>query len=129
MKTESFDIESSELANGKSIKKLALYVMEAAVKIQKLKVARDGKSTLKTTEIFSASEINCLHKLNDEYEGKTEKQKNPHKEENLAWASWIIARMGGWKGYSSQRPPGPKTFQYGLEKFTQVFFGFNLLDN
>lgn len=129
MKTESFDIESSELADGKSIKKLALYVMEAAVKIQKLKIARDGSSTLKTEEIFSEEEIHCLQKLNKKYEGNTEKQQNPHNEENLAWASWIIARMGGWKGYASQRPPGPTTFQYGLEKFSQVFIGFNLLEN
>ncbi|MDW9411423.1 hypothetical protein GOA86_31755 [Sinorhizobium meliloti] len=26
------------------------------------------------------------------------------------WAAWSIARLGGWDGYSSSRPPRPITF-------------------
>src|SRR4051812_8249485 len=31
---------------------------------------------------------------------------NPHPTDSLAWAAWIIARLGGWNGYASSRPPG-----------------------
>jgi hypothetical protein len=30
-------------------------------------------------------------------EVKTQKQQNPHPKKNIAWASWIIARFGGWR--------------------------------
>ena len=34
---------------------------------------------------------------------------NPHPPERLAWAGWIIARLGGWDGYPKSKPPGPIT--------------------
>jgi hypothetical protein len=37
--------------------------------------------------------------------------------------SWIIARMGGWKGYQSTGKPGPITMKRGLDKFN-VSFGY-----
>ena len=45
---------------------------------------------------------------------KTEKQKNKNKPGTMKWAAWIVARLGGWKGYESQHPPGPITFFKGL---------------
>ena len=36
-------------------------------------------------------------------EGKTEKQKNQLPRNQLSWAAWVIARLGGWKGYQSQK--------------------------
>lgn len=126
MKKEGFDIESSELESGKSIRKLSLFIMEAALKVEQLKLARDGNSNLKTEDVFDKEETKLLELLNKAYEGATEKQKNPYEKENLAWASWIIARMGGWKGYQSQRPPGPITFFRGLQRFQTAFFTYKL---
>lgn len=58
------------------------------------------------------------------YEGKTEKQKNPHPYKSLAWCSWLIARIGGWKGYrKSEGPPGPITLKDGLCRFKSMFEG------
>jgi hypothetical protein len=32
------------------------------------------------------------------------RQQNPHLPATLPWATWLIARMGGWSGYDSQSP-------------------------
>jgi len=44
----------------------------------------------------------------------------------LAWAAWLIARLGGWSGYQSQRPPGIVTFYRGLQTFESIFLGWKL---
>ncbi len=36
---------------------------------------------------------------------------------NLKWGVWIIARLGGWKGYASEKRPGPQTIHRGLSEF------------
>ncbi|MEP0792690.1 hypothetical protein NDI42_27075 [Funiculus sociatus GB2-C1] len=35
---------------------------------------------------------------------RIQKQQNPYLPNSLAWATWLIARRGGWSGYRSQRP-------------------------
>ena len=57
-------------------------------------------------------------------EGKTEKQQSPFIPESMAWTSWIIARLGGWKGYKSQSPPGHITMKNGLDIFFQKYDGW-----
>ena len=37
-----------------------------------------------------------LAKLNIEFQGATALQKNRHHKGSLRWASWIIAKLGGW---------------------------------
>ncbi|MBK7883661.1 MAG: hypothetical protein IPJ81_07525 [Chitinophagaceae bacterium] len=79
--------------------------------------------------VFTNEEQQCLQHLNTKYEGATDKLKNPHKPKSLLWSKWIIARIGGWKGYSSQRPPGPITLKRGLDNFMQIFAGWQLAKN
>jgi hypothetical protein len=67
-----------------------------------------------------------LSKLNKRTEGKTNKLKNPNNHSTLQWATWIIARLGGWSGYKSQRLPGPITLKNGLDKFNQIFIGWTM---
>lgn len=126
MKTEAFDVESSALGKGSTLRKLGLFVLEAAVKIAQLKAARSQESPVRTTAIFTSQEIACLYQINQQLAGTTVKLSNPYPQESLSWASWIIARLGGWKGYRSQRPPGPITFKRGLERYEQILLGFNL---
>ena len=59
-------------------------------------------------------------------EGKTEKQKNPHAKNSMAWVAWIIARLGGWNGYRSESPPGPIVMLRGLQKFELQYEGWLL---
>jgi hypothetical protein len=33
---------------------------------------------------------------------------------------WHVARLGGWTGYASERPPGPITFTRGLQRFQAI---------
>ncbi len=43
------------------------------------------------------------------------------------WATWIIARLGGWKNYNSKRPPAPIVLKKGLDKFTAIYQGVKTL--
>ena len=77
---------------------------------------------------FSAEEIQVLDAINKDLQGKTQLQKNPHRKKTLAWAAWVIAKLGGWTGYASHKPPGPITFHNGLARF-QAFAGGWALKN
>ncbi|MGB4958341.1 MAG: IS4 family transposase [Saprospiraceae bacterium] len=126
LKKEGFNLESSELETPEGIRKLLILGMEASLKIQQLKEARDGNTSIAVKEVFEDEEVKCLEQLNEVYQGATEKQKNPHPKHSLAWASWIIARIGGWKGYASQRKPGTITYKWGYEKFQTLMVGYRL---
>jgi len=127
LKSDGYNIESTELENGKSIRKLTLILMKASIKIQQLKAARSGQTKMRVADIFKAHEIECLEFLNEDMSGNTEKQKNPHDPKNLAWATWIIARLGGWKEfYNAKRPPGNKTLIWGMDKFEGVMVGYSI---
>ena len=100
--------------------------MQVALKINQLSQARNNENVLSAKIIFSARQIVLLKSLVMKFEGNTEKQKNHYQEGSLAWASWVIARMGGWKGYDSESKPGNKTMRIGLTSFDNIFFGWNL---
>ncbi len=125
-KKEGFNLESSELETPEGIRKLLILGMEASLKVQLLKEARDGDNSIEVKEVFEEEEVTCLEHVNKVYQGATEKQKNPHPEHSLAWASWILARIGGWKGYASQRKTGTITYKWGYEKFQTLMVGYRL---
>lgn len=126
LKSDGYDIENCQLEKGPSIRKLTLLLMNSAMQTQQLKAARDGTTLLLVRDIFNPQEIQCLTELNEDLEGNTEKQKNPFNKDNLAWATWIIARLGGWKGYYTDKdPPGNKTLSTGLLNFQFYFMGYS----
>ena len=57
---------------------------------------------------------------------QTENTTNPFAKEKLAWASWIISRLGAWKGNNKQRRAGPILIKNGLEKFETIYQGWKL---
>lgn len=127
LKSDGFNIEKTELETGKGIRKLTLMLMQASIRILQLKSARTGATSLKTKEVFSEIEVKCLEQLNAKLEGNTIKQQNPYDPKHLSWASWIIARLGGWtEFYTKSRPPGNKTFKHGIEKFDAIMIGFEM---
>lgn len=129
VKSEGVNYESSELESGKALRKLFVMALLAAIQILQLKQARSGDSAQKCSLLFSEEQMECLQNLLPRFEGKTEKLKNPFEKDNLAWAAWIIARLGGWKGYASQRPPGVITLHQGWIKFQNIFIGWSIAWN
>ena len=116
LKRQGLDIESSQVETAGSLIKLAFLATLAATRIMQLVRARNGTTPIPAEEVFTADEVQALHLQQPTLEGRTAKQKNPHAAGSLAWASWIIARLGGWKGYASESPPGPITMRHGLTR-------------
>ena len=126
-KSQGIDIEESLLEDGEALEKFALAVLIAATMILQLLHGRDESGQRHSaSRVFPARELPILALIVEKLEGKTAKQKNPHPKNTLAWASWAIARLGGWKGYKSERPPGPITFLNGLQRFDGIVQGFDL---
>jgi hypothetical protein len=126
LKSDGLDVESSELETAAGLEKMAILALTAATRIMQLTLARDGSSR-PATDAFDAQEIEVLERVVPTLEGKTVKQKNPYPSASLAWAAWAIARLGGWKGYASERKPGPITMSNGLKRFTAMCDGWRLL--
>lgn len=126
LKSEGIRIEESQLEEGYSIRKLTLLALLAALRILQMMMACAGCPEQPIEEVFSAEEHKCLQKINTSMEGATDKLKNPHPPGTVRWATWIISRLGGWKGYKSQRKPGPIVLHKGLIKFYIIFEGWNL---
>ncbi|MFL5110691.1 MAG: transposase, partial [Microvirga sp.] len=127
-KSQGLRLEDSQLDSADRLIKLAAVAAHAAVITLQLVQARDGDSAEPASVAFKGGEIAALEAVNATLEGKTALQKNPHQPHSLAWAAWIIARLGGWNGYRSSRPPGPITFKNGLDHFHAIATGWRLRD-
>jgi len=127
LKQQGINVESSQLESGKGLKKLTIMALQAALKILQLRQDRDGLCSMRGVDVFTEEEIEFAEAISQsKYEGKTQLQKNPHPKGSLARMSWIISRMGGWKGYKSMGNPGPITMKRGLEKFNVMYQGYLL---
>ncbi len=104
MKSQGLQLEDSQLATGERLVKLAAAATKAACIDMQLVQERDGKDQLPASVIFTEPEIETLEALSPTLEGKTERQQNLHPVASLAWAAWIIARLGGWNCYYKPRP-------------------------
>lgn len=128
LKQQGLRLEDSQLDTAERLIKLTAIAAHAACTIMQLVQARDGSSAQAAGIAFTPAEIETLHALLPEVEGKTALQKNPHPPNSLAWAAWIIAKLGGWDGYPKSKPPGPITFRHGLEYFQSIARGWGLRD-
>jgi hypothetical protein len=126
LKKQGFKIEDSQLEKGWAIRKLTVLLLNNVLRIMQLLLAYDNEGSQNIGEVFSKDEIECLKELKRKLEQKQTQVKNNQLNKKLAWASWIIARLGGWKGGLKQRPPGPITMKNGLDKFSMVYQGWKL---
>lgn len=126
LKRQGLEVESSQLAEGIKLQKLVSICLGEAFKILLMRQARDGQSGYEASCCFDDDEIAFLEVLDKDIKASTKsKYKNPHVIKSLAWASWIIAILGGWQAADlSKRPPGVITLSRGLKKFHQQFNGW-----
>ncbi|MGF2015828.1 IS4 family transposase [Nostoc sp. DedVER01b] len=125
LKTAGLNLEATQLESIAAIQRLTVLALSVAVRILQLIQGRDNPD-LPATVTFTDEQLQCLSTLVPTLEGKTRLQQNPYPPSSLAWATWIIARLGGWSGYKSQKPPGITTLIRGLYQFESTFFGWKL---
>jgi len=128
LKQQGLQLEDSQLETAEGLLKLTAIAARAACTTLQLVQARDGRSEQGSEIAFTPAEIHTLEALVPRLEGATDKQKNPYPPHSLAWAAWVIAKLGGWDGYKSSKPPGPITFRHGLEYFYAIAYGWSLHD-
>lgn len=126
LKHQGLNVEASQIETAKSLEKFAVLALLSAIRVMQLVNARQGQPERPASDVFEPEEMTVLQALQGQCEGKTQAQKNPYPTATLAWSTWIIARLGGWKGYKSERPPGPITMRRGLNEFYALFRGWQL---
>jgi hypothetical protein len=127
LKSQAIAIEQSLIADGEALERLAAAAIVVACMVMQLVNGRgEAGERHEASRLFGPAEIKTLAALIEKHQGRTEKQKNPHPRNTLAWAAWCIARLGGWNGYAKERPPGPITFARGLQRFYAINEGYQL---
>jgi Transposase DDE domain len=124
IKTAGFNIEQADIAEPEVMIRLVAAIAVAAVTVMQLVKGRDGTTNQSLLEAFEPDDQPILEAISARLEGKTVRQKNPHPNGSLAFAAWVIARLGGWTGYYDK--PGPKTMRRGLDDFQRIKYGTTL---
>ena len=128
MKSEGLQIEDSRLETADRLLKLTAIAARAAAITLQLVQARDGQGDEPASLAFTPVQIKVIAGLGAQYEGRTRMQSNPHPVESLAWAAWIVARLGGWDGYPRTKP-GPITMRRGVEYALGVARAWSMLND
>jgi hypothetical protein len=124
LKTAGFDIEEAEIGDPQAMINFVAAAAVAAVTIKQLVQARDGNTDQLLSDAFDPDDQPILEAVSARLEGKTDRQRNPHPKGSLAFAAWVIARLGGWTGYYGK--PGPKVMRIGLADFHAIKYGVSL---
>lgn len=127
LKHKGFQIEDSELESGWAIRKLCIIMLSALLKIIQMNLAyNEPEGGQQLEEVFKEEDIQCMVHINKNLQGNTLKLQNQNNPDKLKWATWIIARLGGWKGYESQGHPGIIVIKRGLDRFANIFYGWKI---
>jgi len=116
MKQQGLRIEDSQLTTADRLCRLIAIAASAAAIVMQLVQARDGHDAQPASLAFAQHEIELIALINHKMQGKIPRQRNHHPPKSLAWAAWVIAKLGGWHEYEA-KPPGPITFYNGLTRF------------
>ncbi len=123
LKLAGLDIEATQLESLAAIQRLTILALSVAVRTLQMVTGRDNLD-IPAAVTFGEEEQHCLSQIAPTLEGRTQKQQNPFSLGSLPWATWLIARLGGWSGYRSQKPPGMPTLVHGLRRFEGIFIGW-----
>ena len=125
IKQKGLNVEASQMESRSAIQRLTVLALSVAVRTLQMVEGRDNP-TISAAVVFSEAQPQCLSQMAPSLAGKTKKQQNPYAPSTLPWAVWLIARMGGWSGYKTQRPPGMPTLVRGLRQFEATFMGWKM---
>lgn len=123
VKSQGMKLEDSRLESGKALKVTAALALQSALQIVQIKEGREREDKAASLA-FTSEELAFIKVLCKKLEGKTEKQQNPYAVGTIAYACWVISRLGGWKGLNSQGKAGIKTIAWGLEAFYHQYQGY-----
>ena len=128
LKSDGVRVEDSQITTATSFVKLAVTALIAAVRVQQLVAGRNPATGQPLSDAVDAADAPALSAIGQKLEGRTEKLKNPHDPASLAWLVWIVARLGGWSGYTSKgyKPAGPKTILRGLNRLDSMIEGWRI---
>ncbi len=127
LKRQGFGIEETEMESGWAIRKLVVLQMAALLKVLQMNIAYsqpEGGQPIE--EVFTAEQIEALRLMNKKLQGRTNKLRNHNDPKRTKWAAWVIGRIGGWKGYDSQGPPGVIVLLRGLDRLNYLIEGIKL---
>ena len=129
LKSRGFGVQDCRMDRA-ALQKLVTAALIAAIQVMQLVrarvMSRDGGTHRPPDDVFTAADLPVLEALNASLQGRTRRQRNPHPPDDLAWAAWIIARLGGWDGYYGR--PGPIVILTGLKNFRMIAHGWNIRD-
>jgi len=127
LKQQGLHLEQSVVENGEALEKLAAMALITAATTMQLVAARTaGEHAAPASRVFTPQQLGVLAALLKTLQRRTPKQQNPFPPDSLASTAWIIARLGGWTGYPSDKSNGPITMRNGLERFHAIADGYNL---
>lgn len=130
LKKEGYDIEASELESAQSVRKLSLIILEVVIELFLMRLSyKEPEISLDAESCFTGEEQEFMEQQIPQMQGKTIKQQNPYKKGDLKRYVWVIARLGGWKGYESKRHPGITTLWIGIKLFKAAFYGWMIHRN
>ena len=124
IKGQGLRVDSSQAKCPETFKKILVMSLKLATDAIRLTNARQGDEFIPIEEMFDEDQQKTLAIANKDLSGQTEAVTNPHNSNSLAYAAWIVARLGEWDGYQSQRPPGPMRMQRGLTRFYEMHQSF-----
>lgn len=124
MKTKGFCVEALRQEADGPLEKLVTAILIAAVKVMQLVAEREGAAGRPLADALDPGDRPALECVCESLEGKTQRQKNPHPEDSLAYATCVFARLGGWTGYYGK--PGPIVMIRGLTQFHAIKHGWSL---
>ena len=128
LKSAALAAEESQVCEARRFIRLAVIGLIAAVRIVQIVLGRDGATGQPLNDAADPGNLPVLHALNAKLQGRTARLRNPHRPDSLAWFAWIVARLGGWSGYTSKgyKPAGPKTIARGLIRLDGRIEGWHL---
>jgi len=128
LKSAGAQAEASQIAEANRFLKLTVTALMAAVRVVRIVIGRDGATGQSLADAADPADTPMLKVFSTKLEGRATLLKNPYPCDTLAWFAWIVARLGGWSGYTSKgyKPAGPKTITRGLMKLDGMTEGWNL---